>query len=512
MAQQSRKPVAVVCTSGSALLNYYPAIAEAYYSDIPLVVITADRPAYKIDIGDGQTIRQENVFQNHIGYSANLMQDNCHATEKIINPVETQSAIQRFNDHHLNEALNTALKTRSPVHINVPFEEPLYDTVKANTVKPNVESPPEDRPPELDELTDIAGIWNSSKRKMILVGTNPPETLEQHILDTLAGDSSVLVFTETTSNLHHADFFPSIDSIIAPLEKSPNKDENFRALQPDILLTFGGMIVSKKIKAFLRDYVPEFHWHVDPRKANDTFFSLSHHFRTDANTFFKRFLKLTKPVKSDFYGRWSEVRKDYIEKRRRYLNEIPFSDMLVFSRITTTIPRDYQVQLGNSSTVRYSQLFDADPALRVFCNRGTSGIDGSTSTAIGASLHDKSPTVLLTGDLSFLYDSNGLWNNYIRPDFRIIVINNGGGGIFRILPGKEDTANFENYFETVQNLNIDRLCSLYGIKYLKAENESDLNNALAKFYKKSDAPKLLEVRTPRLTNDKILLAYFDFLS
>jgi 2-succinyl-5-enolpyruvyl-6-hydroxy-3-cyclohexene-1-carboxylate synthase len=152
------------------------------------------------------------------------------------------------------------------------------------------------------------------------------------------------------------------------------------------------------------------------------------------------------------------------------------------------------------------------PSVKVFCNRGTSGIDGSTSTAIGASLHQKEPTVLITGDLSFFYDSNGLWNKYIRPDFRIIVINNDGGGIFRILPGKEDTQNFEDYFETTHGLEAKNMCNLYQLHYQVARNEIDLKKALNTFYDSSDRPKVLEIKTPRKLNDRILLAYFDFIS
>jgi 2-succinyl-5-enolpyruvyl-6-hydroxy-3-cyclohexene-1-carboxylate synthase len=152
------------------------------------------------------------------------------------------------------------------------------------------------------------------------------------------------------------------------------------------------------------------------------------------------------------------------------------------------------------------------PSLRIFCNRGTSGIDGSTSTAIGAALVDKHPTVLISGDLSFLYDSNGLWNNYVRPDFRIILINNHGGGIFRILPGRRDDENFETYFETVQDLDIGKLCQFYGVAHSMVASEAALAESLSTFYKPSKTAKLLEIQTPRLENNKILLAYFDFLS
>jgi len=152
------------------------------------------------------------------------------------------------------------------------------------------------------------------------------------------------------------------------------------------------------------------------------------------------------------------------------------------------------------------------PSLKVFCNRGTSGIEGSTSTAIGASLGNEAPTTFISGDLSFLYDSNALWNAYVRPDFRILVINNQGGGIFRILPGLEATDTFETYFETTQDLDIAKVCELYGLVHARVENEADLKQELATFYQVSESPKLLEIRTPRLENNKILLTYFDFLS
>ena len=296
------------------------------------------------------------------------------------------------------------------------------------------------------------------------------------------------------------------------MEKSPDRDEHFRALRPQVLLTLGGMIVSKKIKAFLREYSPEHHWHVDPRKAYDTFFCLSNHFKVEANTFFKEFLSGISRVDSGYYNRWNANREHYIRRRKQYLDEIDFSDMLAFNLIIKSIPKDYQVQLANSSTVRYSQLFNMDPSLAVYSNRGTSGIDGSTSTAIGAALYSESPTLLLTGDLSFLYDSNGLWSDHIRPDFRIVVINNGGGGIFRILPGKEASQNFEKFFETVQDIEIEKLCLLFDLEYSLAQDKGDLNNTLSTFYQKSKRPKLLEIKTPRLKNDKILLTYFDFIS
>ena len=523
MAQHLQMPVIAVCTSGSALLNYYPAVAEAFYSDIPLVVISADRPGYKVDIGDGQTIRQESLFEKHIGYSANLKQDISHATETVkkfdpsLFPKDytlelQQSKIQSFNDAQLNTAFQAAIIQKSPVQINVPFEEPLYD------FEENMEVTPFCSPIDLENnnedinFYDLAQIWNSFEKKMIIIGVNDPDSINSDYLNTLANDASVLVFTEVTSNVHHENFFPSIDSIIAPIEKSKDKDLLFKELQPDLLITLGGLIVSKKIKAFLRQYKPKHHWHINNKKAFDTFFSLTKHIKTDVNWFFENFLENISDLPSNYFSKWNEIKHEYLIRRKTYLAQIPFTDFLAFQIICSGIPKNYQLQLANSSTVRYAQLFNIDASLSVFCNRGTSGIDGSTSTAIGSSIHSANPTLLITGDLSFLYDSNGLWNSYIRNDFRIIVINNGGGGIFRILPGKEDSQNFETFFETVQNLDLQSLCSLYNIDHLVAEDKNTLNTILSTFYMPSKSPVLLEVKTPRLLNDKILLSYFDFIS
>ena len=517
MAQHLREPVAVICSSGSALLNFYPAVAEAYYSDIPLIVISADRPSYRIDIGDGQTIRQENVMEKHIGYSANLKQDVSHATETIskYGPhllTENQEKVQEYNEREIAKALTVAFDEKYPVHINIPFEEPLYGRVEEPSVELQNYSFSEvmDNGEE-EDWEALAAIWRSSPRKMVLAGVNHPNALEEEVLHMVANDPDTVLFTETTSNLHHPEFFESIDSIIAPIEKSKNKEELFNALQPDLLVTFGGLIVSKKIKAYLRKYKPKQHWHVDVKKANNTFYCLSKHIKTNPNRFFKEVA--SESFGENHYKRFWETKKAIYERKREdYLKEIPFSDFSAFHHIIKKIPKGYQVQLANSSTVRYAQLFALDKSLKVYCNRGTSGIDGSTSTALGSSIYSETPTVLLTGDLSFFYDSNALWNTYMRPDFRIVLMNNSGGGIFRILPGMEETEEFETFFETSHKLTAEHLASMYGFDYLKADNEDQLEDSLKEFCSKSEKPKILEVATPRVLNNKILLGYFDFIS
>ncbi|MGH2664310.1 2-succinyl-5-enolpyruvyl-6-hydroxy-3-cyclohexene-1-carboxylic-acid synthase [Flavobacterium sp.] len=488
MAQQLQQPVAVLCTSGSALLNYYPAVAEAFYSEIPLVVISADRPHNKIDIGDGQTIRQENVFANHCLHNANL-------TEL---PSEE-------NDLKIQEALFLAVAKRGPVHINVPFEEPLYETVEEVSVAPDLIELFSEEKPKID-IAPFAAQWNTAKKKLILIGGCDPDFIQQAVLDQLANDNSVVVMTEVTSNVHHPNFITNIDTVITPFA-----EEDFKNFQPEILITIGGMIVSKRIKAFLRKYKPLQHWHIDELRAYNTFDCLSQHFEMTPNAFFEEFLSKTMPVHSDYLQKTMEIREFRAIKHREYLSGIAFSDLKAFELLLPKIPKESQLQISNSSAIRYAQLFAIDKSVAVFCNRGTSGIDGSTSTAIGAAVASGKETILITGDVSFLYDSNALWNNYIPKNFKIILVNNGGGGIFRILPGHQETATFTTFFETTHNLTAEHLANMYGFQYETANTVQSLETSLDTILK-SGKPSILEIFTPTNVNNLLLLDYFKNLA
>jgi 2-succinyl-5-enolpyruvyl-6-hydroxy-3-cyclohexene-1-carboxylate synthase len=487
IAQQKQKPVALVCTSGSALLNYYPAIAEAYYSQIPLVVISADRPAHLIDIGDGQTIRQENVFKNHILYSANLKE------------FDAENSIKA-----LSKAFSLLRQVKGPIHINAPFNEPLYETVATmNDFRFIAE---ESDLQDTIDYENLASQWNSAKKKMILVGVHSPNAALEILLDKVADDPSVLVFTETTSNLYNKRFVNSIDNLIFNLT-----EEEFTSLQPDILLTFGGMIVSKKIKKFLRDYSPKEHWHVNELRAFDTYQVLSKHLKIDSHSFFKHFCELVDyDNKSTYESTWTHYKQRIREKHNHYIKTAPYSDLKVFEQVLKVIPDFSEVQFSNSAIIRYSQLFEMNSTITVFCNRGTSGIDGSTSTALGAAYATQKPTTLITGDLSFFYDSNALWNNYIPSDVRIVIINNSGGGIFKIIPGPKKSTALK-YFETPHCLTAEHLCVMFGFEYSTAHNLKTLAEEVVGFYDKSDKPKVLEVFTPSDLNDLVLKEYINNL-
>ena len=487
IAQQTQKPVAVVCTSGSALLNYYPALAEAFYSQIPLIVISADRPLSKIDIGDGQTIRQEKVFKNHSLFNANLTEE---------------ASVE--NDLKINKAINKAIAQKGPVHINAPFEEPLYQTVSKLDVDVTISTSHRiHHKLAIDEIIEFTNIWNKSQKKLVLVGENKPNIIEAEYIEFLSKDNSVVVMTETTSNIQHPSFLNTIDTIITPFTK-----KEFKALQPDILITFGGMVVSKRIKAFLRQYKPTHHWHIDILRAYDTYEGLTKHFKVNPKQFFKQFLPFTIPLKSNYFETFEKISAFRKLKHQEYLAKIPFSDLKAFEKIIPSLPENSMLHLSNSSAIRYAQLFDIKPSIQVFCNRGTSGIDGSTSTAIGAAVANERATVLIAGDIGFLYDSNALWNEYTPKNFKIILINNGGGGIFRILPGHEETPVFNKFFETSHCFTAEQLAKMYGFEYSIASDEASLKKCLNGLYAQNERPSILEVFTPTLENNKILLQYF----
>ena len=484
IAQQTKQPVVLVCTSGSALLNYYPAIAEAFYSQIPLIVISADRPASKIDIGDGQTIRQNNVFHNHIVFNANLSEEASVA-----------------NDFLINQAINKAIIQKGPTHINAPFEEPLYDIVDQLSVNPVVNAP---TPlPIIDALPIdyLNKVWNFSKKKLVIIGVQDYGRLSEATLNKLANDSSIVVMTEVTSNARNKNFIASIDSLITTLT-----NEELEFLKPEVLITIGGMVVSKRIKKFLRTYKPIEHWHIDELRAYDTFGALTQHIKLEPETFFTTLQY--QHVQSKYQKTTLDIYAQKRNSQRNFVMNAPYSDLKVFEAISRFIPENILLHISNSSAIRYAQLFDLPKNIEVYCNRGTSGIDGSTSTAIGASVITNKKTVVITGDVSFLYDSNALWNKYTPQNFKIIVLNNRGGGIFRILPGHRDNEVFNTFFETSHNYTAEHLAKMYGYNYTTCESLTDLSK-LKEFFE-SDSREIIEIFTPSKINDIVLKDYFKF--
>ena len=524
LSQKSKKPTILICTSGSALLNYYPALAEAYYSEIPLIILSADRPEYKINIGDGQTINQSNVFEKNILYSNSLKQDCSHATEEIIKSnlqkivndkadylkiEKLQKSIQKNNEEIIEIAFNLSINKMQPVHLNVPMEEPLYEFNDSPSISVKVKKKTEKNL----SLTDLENFYkeiNKASKIMILIGVSDGNILSKKSIQKINSCSSIIVMKEHTSNVFNESFISNIDRLIGPIELQSNSDSLFDELSPEIVISLGGMIVSKKIKSFLRNYKPRKHFHIGNNISKDSFYSGVEHINTTANKFFEN-IDLNKSD-SKYFEKWNQLDYSKLDLHNRYMKVINFSDLKVFEILTNWIPKKYNIQVANSTPIRYFQLFDLKNKNMMFANRGTSGIDGSTSTAIGSSVQNDSPVLLVTGDLSFFYDVNALWNNHIPKNFRIIIINNSGGGIFKILPGFKENNLFSEFIETQHNLSARLIAKMFNFNYTRVSTKFGLNLYLRTFFKNSKKPKILEIKTSSVKSTKILKEYFRYLS
>ena len=499
MIDQLGSPVAIVCTSGSAIQNFSPAVSEAFYRQLPLVVISADRPKNWIDQGDGQTIRQSNVLRDHAMYVTELSDD-----------IESDE-YSWYAKCELNQAFSQVTNPwKGPIHINIGLHEPLYDVqeVKESTFS-KVEFV------ATENIIDKEILSNQRKeisgKVLVLCGQmNRNDTL-QKILADFAENTNVAVLVENTSNLSDTRFVHCIDRTLNLI--SEGEIEKFI---PDLLITLGDAVVSKKIKTFLRKNKPKQHWKIGYAFPHmDTYQSVTHVFQMDTVSFFKQLLSEQSEIHSNNYGSlWRQ--KDYIAKDKsvEFLDQVEFSDLQVFDYIFQYLTERSILHMANSSVVRYCQLFDPIPSIDYYGNRGTSGIDGSTSTAVGASVANQEKLhVLITGDISFFYDSNALWNNYLGKNLRVILINNSGGGIFRIIPGPSTSPQRDTFFEATHETNAEGLCNSFNVNYQAVNSIFALQTVLTDFFTESlnQRPKVVEIFTPREKNAEVLNEYFQFI-
>ena len=498
IAQQSGFPTAVICTSGSAPLNYSPALAEAYYQRIPLVAITADRPAEWIGQSDGQAINQQDIFKNFVRRSVTLPQE------------PTDEADFWYLQRIVSETLDMAMgAVKGPVHLNVPLREPLYrqETAEEQTLKlPSSLKIQSSLTNEVVEM--LADKWNNCKRKMIICGGLAPSNPVQEILAKFIDDPSLIILTESTSNLNLHQSVDCIDRVLATISKTEEKD-----LAPDLLITLGGPGVSKKIKAFIRRHKPVHHWHLDPDDLHiDTYQSLTYHIPLEPDAFLNQLNENVTPLISAYRKDWLD--KDGIAEvaHQDYLVDLQWSDMKVFEMVLQNLPEGSDLQMGNSTPVRYIQLYKAFKQLNYFGNRGTSGIDGCVSTAVGAAISSGKLTTLVVGDMAFFYDTNGLWHHHVPANLRIILINNGGGGIFRIIEGPPSVPELEEYFETRHQLNAKNIAATFGLDYSSCSSFNELEERLPLLYVETAQASILEIFTPYEENAEVLSSYFKFIS
>jgi 2-succinyl-5-enolpyruvyl-6-hydroxy-3-cyclohexene-1-carboxylate synthase len=458
--QCTRKPVVICCTSGTALLNYAPAVAEAYYRQLPLIVVSADRSQEWIGQMDGQTLPQAGAFGSLVKKSVNLPE------------IETGQDTW-FCNRLINEALITCIADApGPVHINVPISEPLFDY--------SVEELPEVRkinfvPTEKSvDTTLFSDKWNDLPKRMIIVGqlSKSPGIVE--ILEKLVKRNDCIVLVEHLSNCVSPLFISNFDALLYAIPEEKKTD-----FVPDLAITIGGHIVSKRLKQFLRENKPANHWHITlSGEVVDLFQSLTDLVETDNEKFLNDLYNTISVDEQKLYsGLWKEASKKIAEPS----SETPFSDIRAMGDFLKRLPGNSVLHLANSSTVRNAQLYTLDKSVDVFCNRGTNGIESSLPSAIGFASVYEGITYLVIGDLSFFYGLNSLWNISHIKNLRILLVNNGGGGIFHLLPGLNQAPSLKQYVAATHNTGAKEWVQAAGMKYLSATGEEELDKTFETF-------------------------------
>lgn len=491
MAQYTRQPVALVCTSGTAVANYGAAAAEAFYQQLPLLFLSADRPQEWVDQGDGQTIRQSGLLALHTRASFDLRQDDDHPD------------VRWHNRRMINEAWEAATDvSMGPVHLNIGLREPLYDLLETSTGHAQARQRLRGTP-KLDDiqLKTLAEEFASYRRVLVIAGQHPPDANLQSAVAALSKLPNVLVLSETTSNLSEGELVGCIDRLIMTFN-----EDDIRAFVPELLITFGGQIISKKIKALLRKRFTGQQWHISPEGVGmDTFQKLSVVVESEIAQVLHR---LSNEVcKGAYHGDFYPRHLALSALQQEVAEDLGWSDLQVFNHLLPQLPANSILQMGNSSVVRYIQLFDQRRDLQYFGNRGTSGIDGCTSTAAGMAVLSDRPVTLVTGDIAFLYDINGLWHQEDISRLRIIVINNGGGNIFRIIEGPSSTDALETVFEARHHQNAAHLAAHFGLAYQAVDSAKALDDALTWIYE-GEQCRIVEVFTRDIASDEVLKASF----
>lgn len=503
LSRQTFKPVAVVCTSGTALLNYAPAVAEAFYSTVPLIVISADRPEEWIDQDDSQTLWQQNVLADYVKRRADI--------PAHLNFDNASWWVSRLINDALLEAVNGR---QGPVHINIRLDAPLNRQAEWQENKTSVirmVTPPAQLP--VARIRELATPLRNPRRLMVIAGFHRPDSKLNRALGRLAALPNVVVLTETISNLHNPLFVSRIDSTLCRMS-----EEEKKALRPDTVITVGGALVSRHIKEWMRSLAQLEHWHVGYSHTTiDSFRRLTMRINMDETPFLSQLASAMQPhggadgqlAPCDYASRWQEIARRAALVHQDVVDRAPWSTLKAFATIIKAVPPSANLHLSNGTSIRYAQLMDCSQVHRCECNRGVSGIDGSTSTALGASVGYRSgSTVLITGDMSMQYDIAALSSLLLNPRFKIIVICNDGGEIFRFISATASLPELEKYLVVGTRLPLSDLCRGYGLRYFTASSESQLRKVLPEFFDEHELPALLAVNTPGAISAEVLRSYF----
>ncbi len=508
MAQLSRRPVALICTSGSAVYNLAPAVAEAYFQQIPLLLLTADRPHEWLHQQDGQTIDQVGIYGAHVKRSYDLPADYSQA--------DTRWAINRS----VNEAITLSqLDPSGPVHLNVPVREPFYPTAD-EVFRPGPVRVIDTMQPTLTLSTNqwrqLLDDWANSERILILVGQHPHSPDLLALLQTISTELTIPVVGEITANLaQNGVFITYTDTLLAGLTA-----EQAASLRPDLLITLGNSLLTRNLKTFFRQYPAQQHWHIQPNpdRISDSFQNLTRLIPMEPVAFLQQLFTDIDHQRfrqgdaddtdqdTDFLTRWQTADRQAGRRVSDVVNQPnqPLTDWSAVQQVLEQLPQATHLQLANSMPVRYANLcgLRADQQISVWANRGVSGIDGCLSTAVGAALQTDQLVTVLVGDVAFFYDRNALWSAPVPANLRIVLLNNDSGHIFRIIDGPGNQPELEPYFETPHGYTARRTAEDAGLIYHTCTDSQTLTSLLPRFFAPSDRAQLLEITTDKYANQE----------
>lgn len=488
LALATGKPAAVCVTSGSALLATLPAVSEAYYRHIPLIVISADRPQQWIGQMDGQTLPQQHALQPYAD---------------TYNIIEYQNETERWGNNRLiNEALCRCFAPEPrPVHFNLPFSEPLFSFTTPGlpcerVVKTCAASAPAPLPDE------IVNLIAEASHPLLVVGQCEQRGAE--IFDRLDNTGKMLVLTELTTPsalcrrtaLLEADDYPLI------------------LYSPDVVVHIGGNFIGKAVKRLLREYVPYYLIRIDLSDTLcDTFCHLTHHVQANPIDAAAQLL-YELPENKNVQKMSAALTHRTAEADAACLDALPFSDLTAMRLLAKRLERQEGtvLHLGNSSVVRNAACFFNSNRLRVHCNRGVNGIEGSLSTAVGHALGTTWQVWAVLGDLSALYDANALWNKQLPPNLRIVVFNNGGGQIFSRLPGLYCSEAAPELIAAAHGYSLQHIAAAFGLEYHAAHNLAEADEAIKAMLASSGKAQLTEIFTRSADNEEARIKYQELFS
>ncbi len=489
MAQSLDQPVILICTSGTAAVNYSPAVAEAFFQHVPLIILTADRPPEFLGRGDGQMVFQKKLYGRHVKHAVQL-------------PVYAAKVKQQAIEEDFSTAITKALEPLpGPVHCNVPIAEPFYQELQSQSSPPVPAITPAPKRTQVEQLSSWSRRLAQYRRVLILVTQRRPD---QALNQALKNVTSVPVILECTSNISGSPAVLRQPDILF----RRYKHDSYAALKPDLLITVGENVISRPMKTVLRNWQGYDHWHIqESGTAADVYFSNPEVVPADPAAFFSHVFRDSPEANITYFERWkteyATVQKRLSELRNQ---KTALNEYLVTAVLLNNLPENSVVHLGNSMPVRWANLCPVPDNIAVYSNRGTSGIDGVLSTAVGHALAQPVMHYVLLGDISFFYDRNAFWLKTIPDNLRIIVLNNQGGGIFSLIDGPSQLPELNELFVTYQTGQVRSVADEYHLGYRLVDQRSGLKRGIQWITEQKRECRILEVKVA-IRDNKTIFQY-----